>query len=139
VPSRRNVVRSCGLAAAGAVAGCTTSDEAKPVDVLLQNDDGRAWPVTVAVENETGETVFRATETVPADDGTLGELLLENAFRGVDGDQFTVSARSDGEPAGAYDCEITCPEDNRLSFLVENEPDDSSDEPVDYVGRRCNY
>jgi len=138
MPSRRSVIRSCSVAVAGAVAGCATGREVVPVDVLLQNDDSRAWSMTVAVESETGEEVFRATETVPADDGTLGELLLEDAFEGTDGDRFTVGAQLDGDPAGTYDYEITCPEDNRFSLLVEHDPDGSGAGPVDYVDRWCN-
>lgn len=95
--------------------------------------------MTVAVEGETGEEVFRVEETIPADDGTvLGEVLVENAFEGALGDRFTVHAWFDGEPSGTFDYEITCRNDNRFSFLVVHRSYRSDDgEPIDYVADRC--
>ena len=94
--------------------------------------------MTVAVEDEA-EEVFRTEETIPADGGTrLGEVLIENAFEGAPGDQFTVHAWFDGEPSGTFDYEITCRNDNRFSFLVEHRRHRSEDgEPVDYLARWC--
>lgn len=94
--------------------------------------------MTVAVERDTGEEVFRTEETIPADDGTLGEVLIEDAFEGTSNDQFTVRAWLDGEPAGTNDYKITCPDDNRFSLLVEHQPYRFDDgQPVDYVARWC--
>jgi hypothetical protein len=116
-----------------------TGEEPKPVDVLLQNDDTGEWQMTVAVEDTAGEEVFRTDKTIPADTGEdLGEVLVEDAFRGNSDDQFTVQAWLESEPAGTFDYEITCPDDNRFSLLVEHTPYDPDDgEPVDYVADRC--
>lgn len=139
MPSRRGVLRLCGLAAASAFSGCSTGEEPKPVAVLLQNDDTEAWPLTVAVERDGGEEVFRTEETVPADDGEdLGEVLIEDAFEGASRDRLSVRAWLDGEPAGTFDYEITCADENRFSLLVEHRPRAGDDgEPVDYVADRC--
>lgn len=115
------------------VSGCsTTRTECKPVNVLLQNDDSEEWQMTVAVEDTTGEEVFQTEKTIPADSGEdLGEVLIEDAFRDNSGDQFTVQTQLDGEPAGTFDYEITCPDDNRFSLLVEHRPYNPDDgEPV---------
>jgi hypothetical protein len=139
MPSRRAVLYLCSLTAASAASGCsTTREQPKPVNVLLQNDDTEEWSMTVAVEDEA-EEVFRTEETIPADGGTrLGEVLIENAFEGAPGDQFTVHAWFDGEPSGTFDYEITCRNDNRFSFLVEHRRHRSEDgEPVDYLARWC--
>jgi hypothetical protein len=132
-----------GVTLVGALAGCGAlpgdGDSARPVDVLLQNDDTEAWPLTVAVETESGGERFRTEETIPADTGEdLGEVLIEDAFEGAAGDQFAVQVWLDGEPAGTFEYEITCPDDNRISLLVEHEPYTPDDgEPVDYVPDRC--
>lgn len=67
MPSRRRVLSVGGLVVASTLSGCSMSrEQPKPVNVLLQNDDTRKWPVTVAVEDTNGEEVFRTAETVPA-------------------------------------------------------------------------
>ena len=139
MPSRRTVLGLCGLAVTTVLSGCSgATDRAKPVDVLLQSDDTEAWPLTVTVESETGADVFRTTETTPADDGTsLGEVLVEDAFEGSSGDRFTVRATLDGEQAGTFDYEITCPRDNRFSLLVEHHENHDDGEPVHYVADAC--
>jgi hypothetical protein len=136
MPSRRTVLRTCSVAAAAGLAGCgALRDESRPVNVLLQNDDDREWPLTVAVERDD-EELFRTEETVPADDGTgLGEVRIEDAFDGTDGEGVTVRAWLDGEPAGTFDYTVTCSEDNRFSLLVEH--DATTGDSVDYVARRC--
>lgn len=138
--SRRKFLYLCSLAATGAFSGCSTKQEnSKTVDVLLQNDDTEEWQMTVAVERDTDEEMLRAEETIPADDGeVLGEVLIEDAFEGTPDDQFTVRVWLDGEPAGAFDYEITCPNDNRFSLLVEHRPYSPDDGgPVDYVAGWC--
>lgn len=140
MPSRRRVLRLWSLAAAGAIGGCTTRQaDSKPVDVLLQNDDTEERRLTVAVEGDTDGELFRTEETIPADDGEdLGEVRIEHAFEGTTDDHFTVRVWLDGEPAGTFDYEITCPDENRFSLLVEHEPYSPDDgEPVDYVPDRC--
>lgn len=140
MPSRRSVLAVGGLAVASALSGCSMSRaQPKPVNVLLQNDDTRAWPVTIAVEDTNGEVVFRTAETVPADTGEdLGEVLVEDAFQARSGDRVTVRTWLDGDPAGTFDYELTCKSDNRFSLLVEHEPYDPDDgELVDYVPHRC--
>jgi hypothetical protein len=138
MPSRRTVIGLCGLAAASALSGCSTTDEQpKQVDVLLQNDDTEAWQLTVAVERESGDELFRTENTIPADDGTLGEVLVEDAFEGSSGDRFIVRVWLDDDPAGTFDYEITCPRANRLSLLVEHHDNHADGEPVDYVPDRC--
>jgi hypothetical protein len=136
MPSRRTVLRTCGVVAAAGLAGCgALQDEPRPVNVLLQNDDDREWPVTVAVEQDD-EELFRAEETLPADDGTgLGEVRIEDAVEGTDGEGFTVRAWLDGEPAGSFDYTVSCSEDNRFSLLVEHEA--TAGDTLDYVARRC--
>lgn len=138
MPSRRRVLSLCGFAAAGVVGGCTARADPKPVDVLLQNDDTEEWPLTVAVERDD-EELFRTEETIPRDTGEdLGEVLVEDAFEGTSGEEFTVRTWLDGDPAGTFDYEITCSEDNYVSLLVEHRPYSPDDgEPVDYVPRRC--
>ncbi len=139
MPSRRAVLGLCSLVTASAFSGCsTTREKPKKVDVLLQSDDTEKWRMTVAVERDTGEEVFRTEETIPADDGTLGEVLIEDAFEGTSNDQFTVRAWLDGESEGTFDYEITCPDGNRFSLLVEHQPYRLGDgEPVDYVADWC--
>lgn len=140
MPSRRSVLSVCAFVAASLVSGCSmTRNESKPVNVLLQNDDTEEWRVRVVVEDTTGEEVLRTTKTVPADTGEdLGEALVDDAFRGTVGDRFAVRAWLEDEPAGTFDYEITCPEDNRFSLLVEHTPFDPDDgEPLDYVADRC--
>lgn len=139
-PSRRGVLTLFGLFASSTVTGSTmTRDEPKPVNVLLQNDDTQEWPLLVAVEDTTGSEVFQTEQTIPADTGEdLGEVLLEDAFSGNSGDQFTVRTRLDGDSAGTFDYEITCQDDNWFSLLIEHRPYDPDDgEPVDYVPDRC--
>lgn len=92
---RRHVISAAGATLFGAVAGCSALPRVdaseKPVDVLVQNDDTVEWQVTVALEDDVGEEVFRAEEVVPADTGEdLGEVLIEEAVMGRTGDQFTV-------------------------------------------------
>lgn len=87
--------------------------------------------MTVAVERVTAEEVFRAEKTIPADDGILGEGLIEDAFEGTSDDRVKVQVWLDDEPAGTFDQEITCPADNRFGVLVVHlhySPDDG--EPV---------
>lgn len=140
---RRHILAAIGTTAVGLLAGCAAipggQSSDKPVNVLLQNDDNEAWQLTVAVKDETDKEVFRSEETIPADTGEdLGEVLIEEAFKGTTDDQFAVQVWLEGEPAGTFDYEVTCPEDNRFSLLVEHtpyEPDDG--EPVDYVPDRC--
>lgn len=124
------------LTGCAAVPGVESSDE--PVNVSLQNDDTEEWQLTVAVEDVAGEEVFGTVETVPADTGEdLGEVLIEDALEGTTGDQSTVHVWLDGELAGTFDNEVTCPEENRFSLLVEHTPYDPDDgEPVDYVADR---
>jgi hypothetical protein len=76
---------------------------------------------------------------VPADSGEdLGEVLIEDAFSGAPGDQFTVRVWLDGASIDTFDYEITCPEDNRFSLLVEHRPYTPDDgDPVDYVADWC--
>lgn len=114
-------------------------EEPKPVNVLLQNDDTREWQMVVAVEDSAGQDVFRTEKAIPADTGEdLGEVLIDDAFRGQSGDRFTVEVWLEGEAAGTFDYEITCPDDNRFSLLVEHQPYTPDDgEPVDYVPDRC--
>lgn len=126
----------------GAVSGCSMRrEESKPVNVLFHNDDSEELRVRVTVEDTSGREVYRTEETVPSDSGEgLGEVLVENAFDGSSGDRFTVQVWVEGEPAGTFDYEITCPEDNRFSVLVEHNPYESGDgEPVHYVSRTCHY
>lgn len=143
ITDRRHVLAVTGVTLVGGLAGCAAllDDDSSetPVDVLLQNDDTDEWQLTVAVEDGTGEEVFRTEETVPADDGEdLGVVRIEDAFKGTTGDQFTVQTWLDGEPAGTFDYEITCSDDNRFSLLIEHTPYDPDDgEPVDYVADRC--
>lgn len=139
MPSRRAVLGLCSLAAANAFSGCSaTVERSKKVDALLQSDDTEEWQMTVAVERDTGEEMFRTEETIPADDGTLGEVQIEDAFEGTSSDQFTVRVWLDGESAGTFDYEITCPDGNRFSLLVEHRPYSPDDgEPVDYVAKWC--
>ncbi|WP_276257602.1 hypothetical protein [Haloglomus litoreum] len=136
MPSRRALLRAGGIVVTAGLAGCSAlQDEPRPVNVLLQNDDDREWPLTVAVERD-GEELFRTEETVPADDGTgLGEVRIEDAFEGTDGEGFTVRAWLDGDPAGTFEYTVTCPEDNRFSLLVEH--DATTGDALDYVARRC--
>lgn len=140
MPTRRRFLSIGGLVITSTVSGCSMiRGDSKPVDVLFQNDDFEEWQVRVTVEDTTGEEVFRIEKIIPADSGEdLGEVLVEDAFTGNSGDQFTVQAWLEGEPAGTFDYEITCPDDNRFSLLVEHtpyEPDDG--EPIDYVADRC--
>lgn len=91
------------------------------------------------VEDETGKEVFQTEETIPPNDGEdLGEVLIEDAFTGSSGDQFTVQAWLDGEPADTFDYEITCSEDNRFTLDVEDRPFSSGNgDLVEYVDRWC--
>lgn len=95
--------------------------------------------MTVVVARERGEEVVRTRETIPADDSEdLGEVLIEGAFAGTLDDRFTVRVGLAGEPVGTFDYEITWPDDNRFSLLVEHRLDGKAgEEPVDYVGDRC--
>lgn len=139
MPSRRAVLCLCSLVTANVFSGCSTTVEPpKKVDVLLQSDDTEEWQMKVAVERDTSEEVFCTEESIPADDGTLGEVLIEDAFEGSSSDQFTVRVWLDGEPEGTFDYEITCPDDNRFSLLVEHQPYSPDDgDPVDYVADWC--
>lgn len=114
-------------------------EESKTVDVLLQSDDIEEWLMTVVVERDSDEEVFRTEETIPPNDGVnLGEALIENAFKGMSNDQFTIRVWLKGESAGTFEYEITCDEDNRFSLLVEHRPYSPNDgKPVDYVSDRC--
>jgi len=141
MPSKRRVLSLCGLAITTAVSGCLGTREASiPVFIQLRNEDTRAeWQLTVGVEDETGEEVFRTEESIPPNDGQdLGEVRIEDAFRGRTGDRFTVRAWLDGEPAGTFDYEITCQEDNRFTLDVEDRPFSAGDgDLVAYVDRWC--
>lgn len=139
MPSRRGFLCLCSLAATSVVSGCTMDEESKPVEVLLQSDDTAEWSMTVTVEGDTDEEVFRTEESIPPDDGEdLGEVRIENAFEGMSGDRYTINVWLGGEPAGLFEYEITCDDDNRFSLLVEHRPYSPDDgEPVDYVPHRC--
>ena len=138
MPSRRRVLSGCALGASSILSGCMMGEEPKPVDVLLQSDDTEEWSMTVTVERDSDGEVFQTTESIPADDGDLGEVLIEDAFEGTSDDQFTIRVWLNSEQAGTFEYEITCDEDNRFSLLVEHQPYSPSDgEPVDYVSHRC--
>lgn len=141
MPSKRRFLSLCGLAVTSVVCGCVGSrEEPKPVDVLLRNEDRQTeWQLTVAVETDSGETVFQTEETIPPNDGEdLGEVLIEDAFTGTSGDQFTVQAWLNGEQTGPFDYEITCSEDNRFTLDIEDRPFNSDDgDVVEYVDRWC--
>jgi hypothetical protein len=140
MPSRRRVLSTVAVGATGLLGGCAaTREESKPVEVLLQNDDTEAWRLTVAVEDDAGEEVFRTEETIPADTGEdLGEVPIEDAFSGAPDERFVVRAWLRGESVGTFDYEITCPDENRFSLLVEHQPYTPDDgDPVDYVADWC--
>ena len=141
MPSRRRVLSVCGLAVTGVISGCSqTQENPQPVDVRLRNLDRQDnWKLTVAVEEKTGDEVFRTDESIPANDGEdPGEVLVENALRGVSGDHFTIKVWLDGEQAGIFDYKITCSENNQLTLDVEERPFRTANgEPVEYVARRC--
>lgn len=108
------------------------------MDVLLHNDDTEPWELTVVVAQDAGEQVFETTETIPADDGVdLGKIRVESAFKGTRNDQFTVRAWLADEPAGTFEYEVTCPDDNYIALLVEHQPYHGDGEPVHYNSHWC--
>lgn len=137
--SRRTVLSLCSLTATSAFSGCSMGGtSSKPVEVILHNDDTEPWQLTVLVEGDTGEQVFRTEERIPADDGNnLGEVRVGDAFTGRLGDQFTVTTWLDAESAGTFEYEITCSADNYISLLVEHRSHRGDGEPVHYVPHRC--
>ena len=136
MPSRRQILHAGSVGAIGLLSGCATSRaRSVQVDVLLQNDDTKQWPLTVVVERD-GKEVFQTETVVPADDGTLGETSIENAFTGTLSDQFTVHVTLDEEQVGTFEYEITCEDDNRFSVLIMHEPFGSGD-PISFVAARC--
>lgn len=109
MPSRRQVLSSSGFVVIGVLGGCMEIEaESATVDIRLLNDDTREWPLAVSVETED-KVVFETTRTVPADTGTdLGEILIEDAFEGGSGDEFTVGVALGGEQVESFNYEITC-------------------------------
>lgn len=141
MPSRRKVL---SLAAAGTVipvAGCSTvgvDPDPLPVAVLLHNDDTEPQELTVVISRGSDKVVFETTKTIPADDGhDLGRVRIESAFEGQVGDEFTVRAWFDGNPAGTFNYEITCSEDNYIALLVRHRTHRGDGEPVLYNGHWC--
>lgn len=140
MPSRRNILCLCSLALVNTSSGCSmTREEPENVEVILQNDDTEEWQMTVVVEQDSEEEVFRTEEVIPADDGEdLGEVRIENAFEGTSTEQFTVHVWLKSESAGTFDYEITCQDNNYFNLLVEYQPySHDSKEPVHYVPHRC--
>lgn len=58
---------------------------------------------------------------------SAGAPAISAAFEGTDGDQFTVEVALDGRPAGSFDYEITCA-DEELADLSAVYVLDSQDE-----------
>ena len=139
MPSRRKVLSLATLLTLGPITGCSSRvEDPKSVDVLLHNDDTKPWELTVVVAQDTGEQVFETTETVPVDDGVnVGEIRIESAFEGSQTDQFTVRTRLAGEPAGTFEYEVTCPDDNYIALLVEHQSHRDDGEPVHYNAHWC--
>lgn len=142
MPSRRKLLSLSAAGVLSSIAGCSSmidgTENPLPVDVLLHNDDTKAQELRVVTTDDSGERVFETTKTIPADDGTnVGLVRFHSAFEGVPGENFTVRAWFDGEPAGTFDYEVTCPEDNYVALLVEHPSHRGDGEPVHYNEHWC--
>lgn len=142
MPSRRTVLSLAATGMLGSIVGCASlvnaPEEPLPVAVLLDNDDTEPQEVTVVITRGSGEQVFETTKTIPADDGVnVGRVRLDSAFEGLPGDEFTVQAWFDGDPAGTFEYEVTCPEDNYIALLVEHRSHRDDEGPIHYNDHWC--
>lgn len=72
MPSRRRLVRTFGIGAAVALAGCASTIEGGPegsADLILVNDTDSPVTVSVTVTDEAGETLLSETYDVPVVEG----------------------------------------------------------------------
>lgn len=100
-PTRRALLRSGGVLAATAVAGCSMLGDSSDTDpdtgsdsygVLVRNETDEVYAVTVtASDRGSGETVFEETAEVPASEEHEWEQVLTEAG------QFLVEATVDAE------------------------------------------
>lgn len=142
MPSRRRVLSLAAAGTLSSIAGCSSlvdgSEDPLPVAVLLDNDDTEAQELRVVIQDGSDDRVFETTKTIPADDGTgVGRVRIESAFEAMPGADFTVRAWFDGEPAGTFDYEVTCPEDNYIALLVEHRSHRGDGQPVHYNDHWC--
>lgn len=142
MPSRRKFLSLAVAGTLSSIAGCSSltddTENPLPVAVRLHNDDTEAQELRVVITDGSDEQVFETTKTIPADNGTdLGRVRIDSAFEGIPGDTFTVRAWLNGDSAGTFDYEVTCPEDNYIALLIEHRSDRRDGEPVHYNDHWC--